>query len=110
MLTKQSLIKEVVTLYGDFETDENLLVSQIVDEWYERKIREYFKPILDSLKEVEVVLGARTWEVKKFGKDYNEEELIEEHKEMYSEDVIKGVFDVWKWDEIMLVSEKILNS
>lgn len=110
ILNKSKLIKEVVRLYGDNLTEDNLSTSDIVNMWFENKVKEYFKPILDSLKEVQIIFGWSKWEVKKDGKDYSVKDLIEEHKYSYSYNTIKKIFETWKHEEIIRISEEMLNN
>lgn len=104
------LKNEIIMLYGNFITDCELTIGEIVGEWYSNKIDELFKPIIKTLEDVEIVLGVRSWEVMKNGKEFDLNELFEAHKNDYPKHVIKNFFEEWKYNKIMEVSEGMLNS
>ena len=109
-LSELGLIREITSIYGNFLTEENVMVEEMVREWFKKNIHKSFDKIFDTLKGVEVIFGPRSWEVKKNGVDYDLNELVEEYKDSYSPKVIKAVFDEWKHNEIMRISDEILNS
>ena len=109
LMSQTRLIESVTELFGNYVTDENLLVEQIVMEWFELNVAVAFNDIFDSLNDVEVVFGPRSWEVKQNGVDYDVNYLVEEHQDKYSEDVIRAVFDEWRHREIMRISDEILG-
>lgn len=109
LISQEGLVREVTSLFGNYVTDEGLLVEQIVREWFEGSINVVFSDIFNTLKEVKVVFGKRSWEVQKDGVDYKQSELINKYRHKYSEDVIKAVFDEWRHQEIMRISDEILN-
>lgn len=63
--TISSLKCEITRTFTNFKTEENLLVSEIVEEWFKRNVEEFYKPIFKILKTVEVTFGKTSWEIKK---------------------------------------------
>ena len=110
LISQEGLVREVTSLFGNYVTDEGLLVEQMVREWFENSINLVFSDIFETLKEVKVVFGKRNWEVEKDGVEYNQTELINKFRHKYSEDVIRAVFDEWRHQEVMRISDEILNS
>jgi hypothetical protein len=109
ILNKLELVNEVIRIYGNFSTDKNISTYYIVENWFEKKIKDYYQPIFDTLKEVQVIFGRTSWEVHKDGKEYSLNDLVEIHKINYSYETIKTIYNVWKYEEIIVISENMLN-
>lgn len=109
-LNKSGLINEVTKLYGNFLTDESISIYEIIENWFDTKIKDYYQPIFDTLKDVQVIFGRANWEVYRYDKEYSLNDLVEIHKSNYSYNTIKTIYNVWKHEQILEISENMLNS
>lgn len=109
-LSEQALVKEMISTYGIEFIDEGEYMSCVINDWLRSKLNNTFKDILDSLKQVKIVFGVRSWEVKRHDLDFDLDWLIKKHKGTYAKDTIIAVYNDWKHKEIIKISDEILNN
>ena len=109
-VSEQILVRELVSIFGNYTTDEGNNIAHIVKCWFNNKLDSSFQEVLDSLKDVKIIFGRRSWEVKKDGLDFDIEWLIEKHKGLYNKPTVTAVYEQWKHKEIVRVSDEMLKS
>jgi len=108
-MSEKAVIEEIESTFVTYVTDENMTPREIVSNWLNNNLEYSFKDILDGLKDIKVVFGSRSWEVKKDGKVFNLELFIEKFKGTYNKATVVGVYEKWKHSEIIRISDEILN-
>tara|TARA_R100000908_G_C3746648_1_gene141853 strand:+ start:510 stop:998 length:489 start_codon:yes stop_codon:yes gene_type:complete len=109
-LSEEALVKEMISTYGIEFIDEGEHMSYVVNDWLTNKLNNTFKDILDSLKQVKIVFGVRSWEVKRHDLDFDLNWLIKKHKDTCTKNIIIAVYHDWKHKEIIRISDEILNN
>ena len=109
-LSEQALVNEMISTYGIEVIDEDVNMSYLVNDWLKDKLNNTFNDIIESLKEVKIIFGVRSWEVKRYGSDFDLNWLIEKHKNTHNKDTVVDVYNEWKHKEIIKISDEILNN
>tara|TARA_R100000544_G_scaffold16970_1_gene8081 strand:+ start:60 stop:512 length:453 start_codon:yes stop_codon:yes gene_type:complete len=109
-LSEQALVNEMISTYGIEVIDEDVNMSYLVNDWLKDKLNNTFNDIIESLKEVKIIFGVRSWEVKRYGSDFDLDWLIEKHKNTHNKDTVVAVYNEWKHKEIIKISDEILNN
>jgi len=109
-LSEQALVNEMISTYGIELIDGDTNMAYLVNDWLKDKLNNTFNDIIESLKEVKIIFGVRSWEVKRYGSDFDLDWLIEKHKNTHNKDTVVGVYNEWKHKEIIKISDEILNN
>lgn len=109
-LPEKYLVREIQSTFGIHMMDDNMTIDEVIGNWLRVGVEETFKDIKESLKELEVIFGRTSWEVKKDGVDFKLETLIEKYSGKYDKSAVVAIYEDWKHEQIIEVSERILNS
>lgn len=110
--TITEFISEIKNLYGNWYCEEEgKNIGDYIREWFNEHKSEVISDINLRLGELNVVLGARSWQcVTKNGDPYFWKALVLEFKGKYGKRLIKSIYDEWFEEKVLEESEKIMNS
>jgi hypothetical protein len=100
----------VTGMYSDFDTDEGITVTEMIESWFKVKYDIIYKDINDYLTGyVKISLGMRNWETKVNGQTWFWKELINIFDDKYSEKAVKAIYDKWYRREVERISHEAMN-
>lgn len=110
IVTRVGIVNEITSIFSIFLLDNNISINDFVETWFDEMINKTYDGILKKLENVQVIYGQISWEVKKNGVNYDVNAFIKEFENQYNPNILKRVFDEWKYREILKISDILLNS
>lgn len=109
---KETFIKLVSKVFGNFTINNGYTVSDIIEEWFNDNVNRIVTEINNYLDNNLIVkLGSKEWDIyyKKEDKLFNYNHLTGEFKHKYNSYLIKSLYQDWYTKNILKESDRLLN-